>query len=150
MSDKVITCPSCSVDNRFAVAYQVTCSNCDTALMRYEEKESKTLKNVLIAGFLTGGFFLGVDVYSDHRRYDVAVEYAILSMCKNDGNMSSSKLYRGEKNEILHNTCICSLRKTQNEVSFYDYQSQTKNFMDVFERHYKECWLDVESKKRAD
>ena len=153
-SNRFKTCPSCKKENHLSAAYEVRCGHCTHVLERYEEKsnsEGSWLTNIVLIASLTGGATYGLSAYKDYKRYDIAVEYAILSTCKNDGNMSKSRLYGGAKNEMLHNTCICSLKKTQNEVSFHDYQYQTRKFMDVFERHYKECWLDaVEKGKRAD
>ena len=146
------TCPSCKKANRLSV--ELRCGYCTHVLEVYEEENSSEgswLTTLIFIASVMGGGAYGLNAYKDYKRYDIAVEYAILSTCKNDGNMSNSRLYGGAKNEMLHNTCICSLKKTQNEVSFHDYQYQTRKFMDVFERHYKECWLDnIENKNRSD
>lgn len=147
MTNQFLTrCPSCKKSNEFEAKYSVTCCHCEHKFEVVEREESSFFKNLLIISALAGGGVYSVDAYKDYRRYDVAVEYAILKLCsETKREINSLSLYYNQKKndqKVRYEVCECALKNTQTKVTYSDYQSETIKFMHEFESSFRECWLD--------
>lgn len=142
----VTTCPNCKKNNQFEAKYSVTCCSCEKVFEVAEREESGFFKNLLIFSALAGGGVYSVDAYKDYRRYDVAVEYAILKLCSEEKREKNtlSLYYNQKKNDqkVRYEVCECALKSTQDKVTYSDYQSEGMKFMHEFESNFKKCWLD--------
>ncbi|MGF1727825.1 hypothetical protein [Photobacterium nomapromontoriensis] len=129
-----IECPHCQKDNDIEFAENISCSECNKNFKGYKFSKRKIVSTstALLVGAL-GSHAIATGL--DQERYPLDVEYAIVDTCVNSSkNMVSVHWYESKRE-----ACLCALEKTENDVSYSDYKSDSSAFLNTFKQYSGKC-----------
>ncbi|MCJ2375561.1 hypothetical protein LNL84_01795 [Vibrio sp. ZSDZ34] len=129
-----IECPHCQEDNRIEFAENISCKKCEKNFKGFKFSKRKLVSagSALVIGTV-GGY--AVNNKFDEERYPLEVEYAIVDTCVNSSkSMVSVSWYENKRD-----ACLCTLRKTEQDISYSDYKSDEASFIASFRHNARSC-----------
>ncbi len=129
-----IECPHCEADNKIEFAENITCKECEKSFKGFKFSKRKLVSagSALIIGTASG---YAINNKFQEERYPLEVEYAIVDTCVNSSkSMVSVSWYENKRD-----TCLCTLRKTEQDIPYSDYKSDEAGFISSFRHNARSC-----------
>ena len=129
-----IECPHCQTNNEIEFAENIACKECTKSFKGFNFRKRKLVSAsaALLVGTV-GGYQVN-NAFSEDR-YPLDVEYAIIDTCVN----SSQSMIDISWYESKRDTCLCTLNKTEADISYSEYKQDNKAFLSAFLSNSKSC-----------
>ncbi len=123
-----IECPKCFKANYLFEGAKIACRHCQEDMSGHQYKVASFISatTALVLG-LGGGYVAEKHLLGKHI-YPVAVSYAIIESCVNTFQTPMNE----EGYRYKRNLCICAFENTAKNISYSDYQKNSKPFRDAF------------------
>jgi ribosomal protein S27E len=111
-----VECPKCFEENIINLSSTIKCKHCNEPLIG--KKYSKPLISTMTAIIIGAGGGIFLDKKFETDRYPIHIEYNIIDSCLSSHEEPLYRKHYIKKRDI----CICSLRKTENELDYDDFK----------------------------
>ncbi|RBW65495.1 hypothetical protein DS893_10465 [Vibrionales bacterium C3R12] len=129
-----IECPHCQEDNKIEFSENISCQKCEKSFKGFKFSKRKLISgsSALLVGVI-GGYTVSDKL--EEVRYPLEIEYAIVDTCLNGSQNTVSVSWYESKRDA----CVCTLTKTEQDVSYADYKSNPATFFENFEFNAESC-----------
>ncbi len=131
----LVECPACS--NQQSLRNPEACGQCRTSFSGHlYRKYKKPLLSATTALFIGAyGSYKISDVFFDHERYPLRIEYEIVNACVNSSErIVSSSVYLKK-----HDVCLCAQQATSRTISYGEMEADPHAFTAAFKRNAAGC-----------